>query len=100
MGKRKSVREKALSYARVFPKEMQHLARLAYESGHRANRISAAERRVVEAAIEYVTKIRAIEIGETNIDMRIAEVGRRKRLWDALENAALNLQRTKGGGNG
>lgn len=93
MRKRKSVREKAHYNAwKLWPSStVEHgLARLGYvrgaEYGHRANRISAAERRVVEAAVEWVKP--PLWSGDaTKAGLKLA-------------SAVDALQRAKGGANG
>lgn len=91
MGKRKTLAERALEY-RMKQGTNEFLAdvhwRAGYLAGHRANRISAAERRVVEAAVAYCT-------ATTSETHRAADM--------ALGVAVAMLQdkqRAKGGGNG
>lgn len=79
MGKRKTLAARARAYGdRAVVRDFSSFS-AAWLAGHRANRISAAERRVVEAA--------------ENWDMRKPGLG-------ALRDAIEALQRAKGGANG
>lgn len=83
MGKRKTSEEMSRAYAGQFPARYQAMVREAHEAGqragHRANRISAAERRVKEVAVAF----------------RHGAAG-----WEELCKVVDALERAKGGGNG
>jgi hypothetical protein len=99
MAKKTTLRQRAEDWiGSVTPHEMassESFAIAAYEAGHRANRL-AKERAVVKAAAAYTKHLLKNETGGT-AKQRIAEVGRRLRLWKALEKAVIAYERAKGG---
>jgi len=88
MGKRRTLRERATDWVEtVTPHEMasaESFAIAAYEAGARSTRISAAQRRVVEAAVAMVG---AAVVWRTNVVSIKSPYGRLINAVDALERA-------------
>jgi len=88
MAKRKTLRERATDWVEtVTPHEMasaESFAIAAYEAGARSTRISAAQRRVVEAAVAMVG---AAVVWRTNVVSSNSPYGRLINAVDALERA-------------
>ena len=88
MGKRRTLRERATDWVEtVTPHEMasaESFAIAAYEAAARSTRISAAQRRVVEAAVAMVG---AAVVWRTNVVSIKSPYGRLINAVDALERA-------------
>lgn len=92
MGKRKTLEQRAIVFAKQYGDGLTFEAREVlrrglregFRKGHRANRISAAERRVVEAALLAAKHCR--KYGTVPLDELMAAVEK--------------LERAKGGANG
>ena len=88
MAKRRTLRERATDWVEtVTPHEMasaESFAIAAYEAGARSTRISAAQRRVVEAAVAMVG---AAVVWRTNVVSIKSPYGRLINAVDALERA-------------